>query len=137
MPGQRPHGLADGAGWQAGQAAQHLPLFGHGEPFETGVAVPRAALDIPLQALQQAGLSAAAEEEVGAAAQVFFELSARPVGRGLQRALALAGVPEQQDDEQGQGDQGFGEVLPEQGGEAVALGAVEQGDGGVLGEVPE
>ncbi|MNN73446.1 hypothetical protein D3C81_1895640 [compost metagenome] len=87
--------------------------------------------------MQQAGLAAAAEEEIGAAAQVLFELSTRPVGRCLQRALTLADMPEQQDDEQGQRHQSFGEVLPEQGGEAVALGAVEQGDGGVLGEVPE
>ncbi|MNJ72411.1 hypothetical protein D3C77_690530 [compost metagenome] len=51
LPGQWPHGLADGAGRQAGQAAQHLPLLGHGKSFETGVAMPCVALDIPLQAL--------------------------------------------------------------------------------------
>ena len=73
--GQRPHGLADGLGRLAGQAAEHLPLFGHAEAFESGVTLPCAALDVLLQALQQAVLAAAAEQEVGTATQVFLELA--------------------------------------------------------------
>ena len=54
----------------------------------------RAALDVLLQALQQAVLAAAAEQEVGAAAQVFLQLSTVAAGWLLQRPLAHAQVPQ-------------------------------------------
>ena len=76
------HGLADVLGGQAGQATEHLPLFGDGELLETGVAAPRTAIDVLLQASEQAVLAAMAQEEIGAAAQVLFELTAGAAGRG-------------------------------------------------------
>ena len=64
--------MADGAGRQTSHAAEYLPLFGHAEAIETGVAQAGAALDIALQGLQQMALAGVAQEEVGTAAQVLL-----------------------------------------------------------------
>ena len=86
--GDGAHGLADRAGRQASHAAEYLPLFGHAEAVEAGVAQAGAALDIALQGLQQMALAGVTEEEVGAAAQVFLQLPALALRHRLQWALA-------------------------------------------------
>lgn len=72
-----------------------------------------AALNITLQGLQQMALAGVAQEEVGAAAQVFLQLPALAFRHRLQWALAQAGGPQSGRQQQAQGQQGFGE-MPQQ-----------------------
>lgn len=112
-------------------------MLGDAELFETGVATPRPAQDVALQTVQQGDVAALAEEEVGAGAQVFLQLPARTAGHRLQGTLAQPCAPQAGEQQQQRCRQGLGEVAGEQGGEAVAFGAVEQGHLVVLGQVPE
>lgn len=102
------HGLADGAGWQAGHAPEDLPLLGDAELFETGVATPRPAQDVALQTVQQGDVAALAEEEVGAGAQVFLQLPARTAGHRLQGTLAQPCAPQAGEQQQQRCRQGLG-----------------------------
>ena len=54
---ERAHGLADGVAGKTAEPAEHLPLLGYRQAFKTGLAMAGAALDVLLQALQQAVLA--------------------------------------------------------------------------------
>lgn len=56
---ERAHGLTDGVAGKTAEPAEHLPLLGHRKAFKAGLAMAGAALDVLLQALQQAVLAGA------------------------------------------------------------------------------
>src|SRR3990167_9275681 len=101
------------------------------------MSAPGTALNVALQGLQQAALAGMAQLEVGAAAQVFLQLPTGATDGQLQRALAQAGRPQTGGNQQRQRHQRLGEVLEQQAEQIIAVGAVEQGDLAVLGQVPE
>nr|GFD14514.1 hypothetical protein [Tanacetum cinerariifolium] len=74
----------------------------------------------------------AAQQEVGAGAQVLAQLSTGSRGFGLQRAVAHTGVPEACTEAQRQCQQGLWEILPEQAEQIVVIGAQQEGHVAVL-----
>src|SRR5690606_1716222 len=128
---------ADGTTGQTGKATKYLPLRGDRQAFETGVALAGATQNVVLQGAQQVFLASAAQEEVGAGAHMLFQLAPGWRGRSEGRSVTQAYMPQQQAGQQCQGGQGGGVVLEQLAEQASVFGVVDQGDGAVLGKVPE
>src|SRR5690606_23076494 len=101
------------------------------------MATAGATLDVLLEDLDQLALAGAAQQEVGTAAQVLLELATRRAGGRQQRAMAHAAPPQQQSEQQQAGSQSQREMVKQQYAKGVPLAAMQQGDLGVLGQVPE
>ena len=107
---ERAHGLTDGVAGKTAEPAEHLPLLGHRKAFKAGLAMAGAALDVLLQALQQAVLAGTAQQEVGAAAQVFLKLPARRICGRQQRTETRRHMPQAGPQQQGEQQQSQWEV---------------------------
>ncbi|RMO15785.1 hypothetical protein ALQ47_05248 [Pseudomonas cichorii] len=137
LAGPWPQGVADGAGGLAGQACQNLPLVGHAQSFETGMALAGSAQDVRLQALDQGLMAAAAAYKIGTGAQMLGQLTSASCNRRLQRAFAQPCMPERQAEQQCKCHQRQREVAQQQARQIVMSGFQDHGHRAVLSEIPQ
>ena len=90
------HGQLDAGDRQAGETGEQWQLGIRRKLFEARMTLPRSALDVLLQRLQQTVLATMAQQELRRPTQVFLQLATRRVERSLQWAEALAGMPERE-----------------------------------------
>ena len=105
-------GVADQAGWLAGEAGQYLPLFGDGQAVETWMTTVGEVEDVLPQVLKQGVVAGQAKPQLCSRQQVLFQLPAGAGGGGQQRAQANPVMPGQEQCAEQQRQQGLWEVAP-------------------------